>query len=259
MLIRKYFFIGCLCLLAAVMSSCSRAPLRTVILPPQIPPPVQTVPVTPDIVTPGPRANLVHIVGPGETVWRIGKMYDVSIDDIVRANNLRNADSLKKGQKLDIPHAAPLKPVITLYPSTKWKYIIIHHSATDAGSALGFDKSHQQRGFNGLGYHFVIGNGTSNRDQGQIETSPRWTKQEDGAHCKAGHMNCQAIGICLVGNFSKGNVSKKQLDSLVYLVNKLRKYYNIPKSNIMGHGQVKGAKTECPGTNFPWKEFRNRL
>ena len=43
------------------------------------------------------------------------------------------------------------------------------------------------------------------------------------------------------------------------VVNKLKDYYNIPNSNILGHGQVKGACTECPGTKFPWGEFRNRL
>ena len=72
-------------------------------------------------------------------------------------------------------------------------------------------------------------------------------------------MNHQGIGICLVGNFSKERVSPRQLDSLVYLVNLLRKYYAIPSSNILGHGQVPGAATECPGLYFPWTEFRSKL
>jgi hypothetical protein len=186
-------------------------------------------------------------------------MYDVSIDDIVRENRLKSANMLEKGQKLRIPHAAPVRPVITLYPSKKWKYIIIHHSATDQGSALGFDRSHEARGFKGLGYDFVIGNGTANRADGQIETSSRWTKQQDGAHCRAGSMNCQGIGICLVGNFNNEQVSRKQMESLVYLVNKLRKYYNIPKNRILGHCQVKGAQTDCPGKKFPWNEFWKKL
>jgi len=42
-------------------------------------------------------------------------------------------------------------------------------------------------------------------------------------------------------------------------VKELKKYYNIPNSRILGHGQVKGASTECPGKRFPWSEFRRRL
>ena len=89
--------------------------------------------------------------------------------------------------------------------------------------------------------------------------TPRWLKQEDGAHCKASDMNTKGIGISLVGNFNDHGVSKAQMDSLVELVNKLRKYYKIPVSNIMGHKDVEGSNTECPGKNFPWAEFRKRM
>ena len=99
------------------------------------------------------------------------------------------------GQALLIPNAAPLKPIIPLYHSDKWKYIIIHHSATDEGNALCFDKSHSLRGFTrGLGYHFVIDNGTKGKLDGQIEISPRWIKQQDGAHTKASGFNKKSIG-----------------------------------------------------------------
>ena len=39
------------------------------------------------------------------------------------------------------------------------------------------DHWHRDRGFDELGYHFVIGNGTNSGD-GQIEVGPRWTKQK---------------------------------------------------------------------------------
>ena len=208
----------------------------------------------------GIRSDVIHTVAPLETVWRISKMYDVSMQDIIRANRLRNASSLEKGQRLVIPNAAPIRPIIPLYPSYKWKYIIIHHSATEAGNALAFDNSHHRRGFtSGLGYHFVIDNGTSGKTNGQIEVSPRWIKQQNGAHCKANRMNPRSIGVCLVGNFSKTRVNSKQLDALVYLVDKLKRYYKIPIKNIVGHGHVHGAQTACPGSNFPWREFRRRL
>ncbi len=210
--------------------------------------------------TPILRKDVVHTTAPGETVWRIAKMYDIETEDIMLANTLKKPKELKMGQRLLIKDAAPLKPVITLYPSKKWEYIIIHHSATDEGNALSFHGYHHQRGFDrGLGYHFVIDNGTQDKPDGHIEVSPRWIKQEDGAHCKASDMNPKAIGICLVGNFNEEYVSEKQMESLIYLVNRLRKYYRIPTKNIIGHGQVAEATTECPGRYFPFEEFRNQL
>ncbi|MFC1675059.1 N-acetylmuramoyl-L-alanine amidase [Candidatus Omnitrophota bacterium] len=243
---KKLFILAFLLGTALILSSCVTAPTT----PPAYPP----VPRPPAL-----RADAIHLVAPGETLWRIGKMYDVRIDDIMRANALRDEEKLEKGQRLLIPGAAPLVPVVTLCPSRKWKYIIIHHSATGAGNSLDFDRSHQSRGWKGIGYHFVIDNGTKGKEDGQLETSPRWLKQQNGSHCRASGMNGKAIGICLVGNFSKERVSQKQMDSLIYLVNRLRIYYKIPLKRIIGHGNVPGARTECPGKNFPWREFWSRL
>lgn len=229
-----------------LLSSCATGPLK----------PVGVSPQQPAFVF---RQDIYHTVGPGETVWRISKMYDVNIKEVMRANNITSPQDLKMGQRLVIPNAAPLRPVIPLYRSDKWKYIIIHHSATDVGNALDFNKLHNRKGWQGLGYHFVIDNGSKDKKEGQIEASPRWIKQLNGAHCNASQMNYKGIGICLVGNFSQDRVGEKQMESLVYLVNTLRKYYNIPTSRIIGHGQVPGARTECPGKYFPWHEFYSKL
>ncbi|MBM4054820.1 MAG: hypothetical protein FJ264_09150 [Planctomycetes bacterium] len=47
------------------------------------------------------------------------------------------------------------------YSVREWKYIVIHHSASESGCAAEFDKFHREKRHweNGLGYHFVIGNG----------------------------------------------------------------------------------------------------
>lgn len=247
---KKIIHFVLLIVLASVISSCATAPKTPVYLPKEI----IAQPTAPVL-----RHDTIHIVAPGETLWRIGKMYDVPMVDIQNANNLKDKRQLEKGQSLLIPKAAPVTPVISLYPSKKWKYIIIHHSATDEGNSLCFDRYHSSRGWEGVGYHFIINNGSKGKQDGQIEVSPRWLKQKNGAHCSAGSMNERAIGICLVGNFNDELVSEKQLDALVHLTYKLRKYYNIPSSRIMGHGQVRGAKTDCPGKKFPWREFKRRL
>ena len=236
--LKSLFLLAVICALA----SCARGPKSV------MPPPL-----------PFPRGVIVHVVAPGETLWRIGKMYDVPPDTIMRANHIANPNDLKMGSELRIPNASQIRPVITLYPSKKWKYIIIHHSATEGGSSLNIHMAHRGKGWDSIGYHFVIDNGTGGKKDGQIETTPRWLKQLDGAHCKASDMNYKAIGICLVGNFDNENVSTKQMQSLVELVNQLRKYYKIPAKNILQHGKVADAATHCPGTGFPWDEFKRRL
>ncbi|MFH1411909.1 MAG: N-acetylmuramoyl-L-alanine amidase [Candidatus Omnitrophota bacterium] len=205
------------------------------------------------------REGIYHSLAPGETLWRISKMYDVDEEVIRKVNKIKNVRDLDIGEKLYIPGACPRKNIVTLYPNDKWEYIIIHHSATDKGNSMQFDRVHLQKGWKGVGYHFIIDNGTLGKDDGQIETSPRWIKQTDGAHCKAGKMNEKGIGICLVGNFSEERVSEKQMGSLAYLVKELKRFYKIPAKNIMGHGQVSGAKTECPGKKFPWEQLKKTM
>jgi N-acetylmuramoyl-L-alanine amidase len=127
-----------------------------------------------------------------------------------------------------------------------WMWIIIHHSDSSYGSAAIIDKWHRARGFDELGYHFVIGNGTDSGD-GQIEVGPRWTKQKWGAHDNAldNRYNTNGIGICLVGNFNETHPTPKQLHSLTRLVVYLMRKYDIPPDRVLGHGETK--VTQCPG------------
>ncbi|WP_170920508.1 N-acetylmuramoyl-L-alanine amidase [Desulfacinum hydrothermale] len=204
--------------------------------------------------------TVVHEVAPLETVWRLSKMYGVPMADIYRANGLKPGATIRIGQKLIIPNARYFQNVVPLYPNTCWRYIVIHHTATDIGNANVINTSHLKRGFwNGLGYHFLIDNGSLGKGDGQIEVAPRWIKQEEGAHCKAGNMNRKAIGIALVGNFDQDLPTPKQMDSLARLVRELVYYYHIPPSHILGHGDVPGANTDCPGRRFPWKALEQRL
>lgn len=44
-----------------------------------------------------------HIVQPGETLSEIAAVYHVKVNAIVKANNLKDPDSIREGQKLFIP------------------------------------------------------------------------------------------------------------------------------------------------------------
>jgi len=142
----------------------------------------------------------------------------------------------------------------------KWRYIIVHHSASPTGSAAMFDREHREhRGWNELGYDFVVGNGSLTGD-GQVEVGPRWTKQITGAHTGVHdhpEFNEFGVGICLVGNFDLGRPTEAQIQNLANLTRWLMQRYQIPKSRVLGHGMLK--PTDCPGKLFPWDDFYRRL
>ncbi len=146
-------------------------------------------------------------------------------------------------------------------PYRDWQYVLIHHSATASGCSKVFDAYHKSKGWRGVGYDFVINNGTCGKEDGEIEATWRWTGQEVGSHCKSGGnvMNKSAIGICLVGDFSKGRPSPKQMIQTVKLVKYLQATFKIPHNRVAGHSDVPGSSTECPGKYFPWNEFRRGL
>ncbi len=221
------------------------------------------------VLTPmgGPVGNgmVTHILSQGETVWRVSKMYDVPMETIIRMNHIQDVGNVPKGTTLILPETHAPMPSFTfdqvpIYRSNKWKYIIVHHTASDIGDMMSIDRFHKSRGYHSLGYHFLIGNGSKNNQRlGLIEPGPRWYNQEDGAHTKANNMNPVAIGCSIVGNYSKNYVSNDQLQALVFLVRKLRAAYNIPHNHVMPHGGVPGAMTECPGRLFPWGQFSQMI
>jgi hypothetical protein len=141
------------------------------------------------------------------------------------------------------PWAPPVK-------SRDWKYIVLHHSASPTGNAALFDREHREKGWDELGYHFVIDNGRGGAD-GRIELGPRWVKQKWGAHAKTpdNRFNDYGIGICFVGNFEQSKPTAKQLESAAKLVAWLMQTYDIPQKNVIGHEDT-GKQTLCPGRNL---------
>jgi len=139
-----------------------------------------------------------------------------------------------------------------------WKYIVLHHSASNSGSVKTFDRFHTKQGYGGIAYHFVIGNGNGMKD-GEVQETFRWKKQMTGTHVSvnAWDSNIFGIGICLVGNFENTKPTKKQMTSLKKLVSKLQKKHKIKNSHIWGHRHTKWdeqkgrtEQTLCPGKKF---------
>ena len=205
-----------------------------------------------------------YTVVKGDTLGKIAQRHAISIRELKVANNL-NRDLILIGQNLRIPESAarqtnppPGDLMAKVRAATarikiqrdKWQRIVVHHSAIKYGNVEKYDAAHRLRGMqNGLAYHFLIGNGVDAGD-GEIEIGPRWLKQQPGGHVKNHLINQTAIGICLIGNFEKTHPSEKQLAAFTQLMDWLQGVLG-KKVHFVGHRELKGEQTVCPGKNFP--------
>jgi N-acetyl-anhydromuramyl-L-alanine amidase AmpD len=151
---------------------------------------------------------------------------------------------------------------IPLVQERDWKYIVIHHTSFPKGNMENIDRMHKKKGWDEVGYHFVIGNGTASAN-GQIEISPRWIKQKHGAHTRIrpdddNDVNQYGIGVCLIGDFDINEPTPQQMTSCKKLVEFLMKRYHIGVKNLRGHREFKNTVT-CPGKYFIMDAFRNNF
>lgn len=139
-----------------------------------------------------------------------------------------------------------------------WKYIVLHHSASQEGGYATIDREHRKRlGWDGCGYHFIIGNGTETAD-GRIEVSQRWMNQKLGVHCRDGKnpdVSEYGIGVCLVGDFEKSPPTPRQVAAARALVSYLSDRYKIAADHTETHAHLAASPTSCPGRLFPTKDI----
>ncbi len=131
---------------------------------------------------------------------------------------------------------------------------MLHHSAAQEGGYDQIDREHRKiLGFDGCGYHFVIGNGTGSGD-GQIEVAMRWDNQKQGVHCrnaKTHDADEYGIGICLVGDFDQQPPTPRQVAAAQALISYLSQRYKISPSRVTTHAHLAATPTVCPGKYFP--------
>ena len=109
--------------------------------------------------------------------------------------------------------------------------IIVHCSATKAGqdfTVADIDHWHRQRGFNGIGYHYVV------RLDGKLEKGRDVSLA--GAHCKG--WNKRSIGICYIGGLDENGRpadtrTNAQKRVLYQIIMDLQREYNILQ--VLGH------------------------
>jgi hypothetical protein len=150
-----------------------------------------------------------------------------------------------------------------------WKVAVIHHSDSPYSTPQSMDTWHRQRGWDSLGYDFVIGNGVNYPD-GKLYIGSRWREQKTGAHCKTGpgrffgverpdnYFNEHGVGICLIGDFEHNGPTPRQLRTLRLLLDALMRETDITPAHLYGHGEVT-HQTACPGRRFDLDALRQSL
>ena len=122
-------------------------------------------------------------------------------------------------------------------------YIAVHHSVTiHEATADDIALLHKARGWNGIGYHFVV------TKDGKV-----WYVGDVGtARANVANMNEKVIGICMVGDFTKHLPSDEQITSTYLLCSFFIEQPNWPNlhswKNVVGHKDLKA--TACPGSSW---------
>jgi len=139
--------------------------------------------------------------------------------------------------------------------------IFIHHSASSWGSSWEIDNWHREKGWDCIGYHFVIVNGAyrpadkstklSKFLSGQIECGRPLSRTPS----QAKGYNTGSIAICLI--HKDGEYDDRQLRSLKALVLKLMDEFNLDEQAVFGHYEVDTKKKLCPSIDMD--KFRNEL
>lgn len=143
--------------------------------------------------------------------------------------------------------------------SGRWQAIVIHDSGELVGSPRTLGERHTAMGLKGLGYHFVVGNGSGMSD-GQVFVGERWLGQTSGAHTageKGEWFNQNAIGVCMVGDGNRARFTTSQTSATIELVRTLCAKLNIPADRVYLHSQL--APTTSPGRFFPEAQLRAAL
>lgn len=128
----------------------------------------------------------------------------------------------------------------SLTPRGNTDMIVIHHTASPDMSAAEIHREHQNIGWSGIGYHYVV------HPSGEIERGrPR---QMIGAHAEG--YNSHTIGIALTGNFENEQPTAAQIEAVSDLLSDLCSIYDLTPTadTVVGHRDLNA--TACPGQNL---------
>lgn len=133
----------------------------------------------------------------------------------------------------------------------KHSYIIVHHTGAEEKDTAQVRRYHLSLGWRDVGYNFVI-----ERD-GRVVNGR--SLDMPGAHCLAAGMNHRSIGVALIGNLGNHPPTRPQVETLPSLLRSLMRKFGVPPEHVLGHREVPGAATACPGRFVGMDALRRAL
>ncbi len=201
------------------------------------------------------------------------KVYDEKLSTIKETISVKEATSL---QKVEIPEtnrdSLYLKQLLIYKDSisktggiplqegisTEWigtvnfnlrkpNFIIIHHTAQDSlqQTIKTFTKNESK-----VSAHYII-----SKDGKIVHMLNDYLRAWHGGVSSWGKntdINSCSIGIELDNNGNEA-FSESQINTLLALLTKLKKDYNIPAENFIGHSDIAPTRKQDPSAFFPWK------
>ena len=159
--------------------------------------------------------------------------------------------------------AQPTSPADSLPATPYWvgtvnfnlrkpNYVIIHHTAQDstAQTLKTFTLTKTQ-----VSAHYVIG-----RDGQTYHMLSDYLRAWHGGAARWGSIsdiNSVSIGIELDNN-GREPFQEAQLASLLRVLAALKRTYNIPAANFIGHGDIAPTRKNDPSALFPWQRLAQR-
>ena len=139
-----------------------------------------------------------------------------------------------------------LKFTKALIPIKKVTKIICHHPAHSTWDIHDIHKSHQNKGWIGIGYNYFI------TKDGRIQFG---RGKHEGAHCQG--YNDFTLGACFQGNFEVDEMTDAQVKAGGWIIAQLVREYGLDINDVIGHNKV--AATLCPGKNFRMDDLKNEV
>ncbi|MEZ7507043.1 N-acetylmuramoyl-L-alanine amidase [Flavobacterium sp. Arc2] len=171
----------------------------------------------------------------------------ISIDNVYTKQLYTFKDTISKMGSTALDNGIHTEWIGTVnFNLRKPNYIIIHHTAQDSlqQTIKTFTVTRTQ-----VSAHYVIA------DDGSVvqmlNDYLRAWHAGSGSWGKDTDINSSSIGIELDNNGFEP-FSEAQITSLMALLSKLKKEYNIPTQNIIGHSDIAPSRKNDPSALFPW-------
>lgn len=134
----------------------------------------------------------------------------------------------------------------------KPSFVIIHHTAQDSlqQTINTFTKTKTQ-----VSAHYIISE--NGKVVQMLNDYLRAWHAGNSTWGKTTDLNSCSIGIELDNNGFKP-FTEAQISSLVALLTKLKKDYNIPTQNFLGHADIAPGRKQDPSALFPWKTLAEK-